>query len=86
MAEWLAVAEGRMYLYFFAMFFSIYGFNDTVVEVVLCSLGYAYGYGYGYGSQRMTPSKATRAMAFAGNARRKQGTKPRKYPLHPRSL
>jgi hypothetical protein len=28
------------------------------------------------GNARMTPSKATNAIAFAGNARRKQGTKP----------
>lgn len=39
----------------------------------------------GYGSHRITPSKATNAMAFAGNARRKQGTNPRQYPLQPRS-
>jgi hypothetical protein len=28
------------------------------------------------GNARMTPSNATKAIAFAGNARRKQGTKP----------
>lgn len=38
-----------------------------------------------YGSHRITPSKATNAIAFAGNARRKQGRNPRQYPLQPRS-
>lgn len=30
-----------------------------------------------HGSVRITPSNATKAMAFAGNALRKQGTNPR---------
>lgn len=38
-----------------------------------------------HGSDRITPSNATKAIAFAGNARKKQGTKPLQYPLHPRS-
>jgi len=38
------------------------------------------------GNARMTPSNATKAIAFAGNARRKQGTKPLQYPLHPFSV
>lgn len=42
-------------------------------------------YTVNYGSHRITPSNATNAMAFAGNALRKQGTNPRQYPLHPRS-
>jgi hypothetical protein len=33
----------------------------------------------------MTPSKATKAIAFAGNALKKQGTKPLQYPFHPAS-
>lgn len=39
----------------------------------------------GYGSHRITPSNATKAIAFAGNALKKQGTKPLQYPPHPRS-
>ena len=35
------------------------------------------------GSARITDSKATRAMAFAGKARRKHGKKPLQYPFHP---
>lgn len=34
-------------------------------------------------SARITPSNATSAIAFAGKARKKQGTKPRQYPVHP---
>ena len=34
----------------------------------------------------MTPSKATSAIALAGNALKKHGTKPLQYPLHPLSL
>ncbi len=36
-----------------------------------------------YGSPLMTPSNATSATAFAGNALKKQGTKPLQYPFHP---
>lgn len=39
-----------------------------------------------HGKVRITPSNATKAIAFAGNALRKHGTNPRQYPLHPRSL
>ena len=31
----------------------------------------------------ITPSKATSAIAFAGKARKKQGTKPLQYPFQP---
>ena len=35
------------------------------------------------GNDRMTPSKDISATAFAGNARKKHGTKPLQYPLAP---
>lgn len=35
---------------------------------------------------RMAASNATSAIAFAGNALRKQGKNPRQYPLAPLSL
>ncbi len=38
------------------------------------------------GMDRMAASNATSAIAFAGNALRKQGKNPRQYPLAPLSL
>lgn len=39
----------------------------------------------GHSNHRITPSNATSAAAFAGNARRQHGTKPRQNPFMPPS-
>jgi hypothetical protein len=40
---------------------------------------------FNHDSALITPSNATSAIALAGKALRKQGTKPLQYPLHPLS-
>src|SRR5204862_923615 len=70
----------------------IYSFPHRVV-LYYCTYMYAilpfpteYSTSIHHGNDLITPSKATSAMAFAGNALRKHGRNPRQYPLHPLSL
>lgn len=60
-------------------------YESVYTSTVMYSLETVYAQATIHGNQRITPSNATNAMAFAGNALRKQGTNPRQYPLQPRS-
>lgn len=52
-----------------------------IIQIALCISLYANA----QGNHLITPSKATSAIAFAGNARKKHGKNPLQYPFQPPS-
>ena len=56
------------------------------LKLQLAILGSCLSLHVGLFNVRITPSKATNAIALAGKARRKHGTNPRQYPRNPLSL